>query len=59
MQDSIQQIVSALERIQEANQMLTFHKTFAEPDENATANFQDSRNNLCINCISKIKIFAS
>lgn len=37
--DLILEITSALEQIQKVNEMILFHQSFEEPDENALYNF--------------------
>lgn len=39
-----EEITTTLEQIQKVNQMIAYHSTFAEPDQNALDNFQDLRN---------------
>lgn len=38
-EDLILEITSTLEQIQKANEMILFHQSFEEPDENALDNF--------------------
>ncbi|MEL6941583.1 MAG: hypothetical protein AAFO82_02865 [Bacteroidota bacterium] len=57
MKGIIPQVISTLERIQEVNQMLAFHRTFAEPDENAIENFQDLRNDFMQQLAELMKAF--
>lgn len=43
--DLILAITSTLEQIQKVNEMILFHQSFEEPDENALDNFNRLRDN--------------
>lgn len=42
-EDFMLEITSALEQIQKVNEMILFHQSFEEPDENALDNFNRLR----------------